>query len=81
VSAGEAFLTTGPGIQHNDFMTQAWVRNPLTVVLSGIEGFRMAQRRSPGPAGLCQAQVLDKGHIVPRCRSARWGRAPSNRFL
>jgi hypothetical protein len=43
------FLATGPGIPHNDFMTQAWVRDPLTVVLSGIEGFRMPQQQPHGP--------------------------------
>jgi hypothetical protein len=26
-------------MDHNEFMTQAWVRDPLTAVLSGIEGF------------------------------------------
>jgi hypothetical protein len=35
------FLATGPGIPHNDFMTEAWVRNPLTAVLSEIEGFSL----------------------------------------
>jgi len=44
------FLATGPGVQHNDFMTQAWVRNPLTAVLSGIEGFRLPKRQPRGSA-------------------------------
>jgi hypothetical protein len=34
------FLATDTGVRHNDFVTQAWVRDPLKAVLSGIEGFR-----------------------------------------
>ena len=39
------FLAAGPDIQHNDFMTEAWVANPLTTVLGGIDGPRIAQPR------------------------------------
>ena len=48
------FLATGPGIQHNDFMTQSWVRNPLTAVLSGIEGFGLPKQQRGRPAGSCR---------------------------
>jgi hypothetical protein len=35
-----AFLFSGAGIDHKSFVTSAWVRDPLKVVLSAIEGFR-----------------------------------------
>jgi hypothetical protein len=49
------FLLTGPGIQHNDFMTQAWVRDPLTAVLSQIEGFRLPNQQPASSADPCRA--------------------------
>jgi hypothetical protein len=36
------FLDAGPGIDHKEFVTSAWVRDPLKVVLSAIQGFRTA---------------------------------------
>jgi hypothetical protein len=38
-----SFLAAGPDTQHNDFMTQAWVANPLAAMLAGIEGPRVLQ--------------------------------------
>ena len=49
------FLATDPGIPHNDFMTQAWVRNPLTTVLSAIEGFRLPKQQPGSRAESCRA--------------------------
>jgi hypothetical protein len=51
---GITFLATGRDVRHNDFMTEAWVRDPLKVALSAIEGFHLAPIKSapirPRPA-------------------------------
>ena len=39
------FLAAGGDIQHNDFMTEAWVADPLAAVLAGIDGLRIPQPR------------------------------------
>jgi hypothetical protein len=38
------FLYAGPGIDHRDFMTLAWTRNPLVRVLSAIDGYAIDRR-------------------------------------
>jgi hypothetical protein len=40
-SGSVTFLFAGAAIDHNDFVTSAWVRDPLKAVLSTIEGFRI----------------------------------------
>jgi len=40
-SGSVTFLFAGAGIDHNDFVTSAWVPDPLKAVLSTIEGFRI----------------------------------------
>jgi hypothetical protein len=40
------FLFAGAKIDHKEFMTSAWVRDPLKVVLSAIEGYRAAPRKN-----------------------------------
>jgi hypothetical protein len=37
------FVATGPDIPHKDFMTAAWVADPLTAVLAGIDGPRLTR--------------------------------------
>ena len=39
---GITFLFAGPDIPHKDFVTSAWVSDPLKAALSAIEGFRIA---------------------------------------
>ena len=39
------FLFAGPGIAHQDFVTDAWVHDPLKTVLAAIEGYRAAHVR------------------------------------
>ena len=34
-----AFLAAGDEIEHNDFVTQAWVDDPLKLLLRRIAGF------------------------------------------
>jgi len=41
-----AFLDAGRGIAHKDFVTNAWVTNPLRAVLSAIDGYRIAPSRN-----------------------------------
>jgi hypothetical protein len=43
-----SFLAGNDEIKHDDFMTEAWVRDPLRVVLRRIKGF---SRTGPVPAG------------------------------
>ena len=43
-----AFLATAPEILHTDFVTEAWVRDPLKVLLARIPGFSRAAR-PPAP--------------------------------
>jgi hypothetical protein len=38
------FLYAGPGIDHKNFMTLAWARNPLIQVLSAIDGYAIDRR-------------------------------------
>jgi hypothetical protein len=37
-----AFVAAGDEVEHNDFMTEAWVKDPLKVVLRRITGFSRA---------------------------------------
>jgi len=41
------FLFAGSRIDHKDFVTSAWVRDPLQVALSAIDGFRIATAKTP----------------------------------
>jgi hypothetical protein len=43
-----SFLPVNDEVKHDDFMTEAWVRDPLRVVLRRIKGFA---RTGPVPAG------------------------------
>jgi hypothetical protein len=45
------FLDAGKDIDHNDFVTHAWVEEPLRAILSAIPGFRVAAKvRESQPA-------------------------------
>jgi hypothetical protein len=35
------FLDAGRGLRHNDFLSEAWARDPLTAVLAAIDGYRL----------------------------------------
>jgi hypothetical protein len=60
-----SFLFAGAGIDHKGFLTDAWVRDPLKIVLSAIEGFRVAPRREHLPARLsAPPQLPPKGRAV-----------------
>jgi hypothetical protein len=43
-----AFIAASNEVKHNDFMTEAWVNDPLRVVLRRINGF---SRTSGVPTG------------------------------
>ena len=43
------FLAAGPDTVHNDFITEAWIPNPLAAVLAGIDGPRIATPRARKP--------------------------------
>jgi hypothetical protein len=58
------FLAAGQGIRHNDFLTDAWVRNPLAVVLATIDGFRLR----PAPARPHAAPPRTSPHKAPGAR-------------
>ena len=43
------FLYAGPGIEHKDFMTLAWTRDPLARVLAAIDGYPIDRRYRSAP--------------------------------
>ena len=43
VRGGITFIDTGSNTKHEDFITQAWVQNPLTWILSRIPGYAKAK--------------------------------------
>jgi hypothetical protein len=57
---GAVFLPTRPDVQHNDFVTGAWVTKPLAAVLSAIDGYRsplgVIAHETSGPVGPGQPQ-------------------------
>ena len=42
-----AFIDAPDDVKHNDFMTEAWVKDPLKVVLRRITGFSRAAAAAP----------------------------------